>query len=169
MQRSINKKIGSCLLRFTPSPSPALLTRHHYSHFPLSRLLTLSQFLHSSPSFNHNLQQPSSYCKFPENGALFFAPRPILRNFLCSCGTSLDSNRHCINRSEYFFFFEDFFTRAKEVKNIEINDQQFGVWLTTSSHVMLAEVVHSAADFANQPLLAYGLSSSRRAPDAIHP
>lgn len=106
MQRSINKKIGSCLLRFTPSPSPALLTRHHYSHFPLSRLLTLSQFLHSSPSFNHNLQQPSSYCKFPENGALFFAPRPILRNFLCSCGTSLDSNRHYINRSEYFFFFE---------------------------------------------------------------
>ncbi|RVW13890.1 Metal tolerance protein C4 [Vitis vinifera] len=153
MQRSINKKIGSCLLRFTPSPSPALLTRHHYSHFPLSRLLTLSQFLHSSPSFNHNLQQPSSYCKFPENGALFFAPRPILRNFLCSCGTSLDSNRHYINRN--------FFTRAKEVKNIEINDQH--------SHVMLAEVVHSAADFANQALLAYGLSSSRRAPDAIHP
>ncbi|CBI18481.3 unnamed protein product, partial [Vitis vinifera] len=34
---------------------------------------------------------------------------------------------------------------------------------------MLAEVVHSAADFANQALLAYGLSSSRRAPDAIHP
>ncbi|XP_034696244.1 metal tolerance protein C4-like [Vitis riparia] len=180
MQRSINKKIGSCLLRFTPNPSPALLTRHHYSHFPLSRLLTLSQFLHSSPSFNHSLQQPSSYCKFPENGALFFAPRPILRNFLCSCGTSLDSNRHYINRN--------FFTRAKEVKNIEINDQhsqravrtalwcnflvfslKFGVWLTTSSHVMLAEVVHSAADFANQALLAYGLSSSRRAPDAIHP
>ncbi|KAL6312456.1 hypothetical protein AAG906_021672 [Vitis piasezkii] len=83
---------------------------------------------------------------------------------------------------------ETFFTRAKEVKNIEINDQhsqravrtalwcnflvfslKFGVWLTTSSHVMLAEVVHSAADFANQALLAYGLSSSRRAPDAIHP
>lgn len=103
MQRSINKKIGSCLLRFTPNPSPAFLTRHHNSHFPLSRLLTLSQFLHSSPSFNHNLQQPSSYCKFPENGALFFAPRPILRNFLCSCGASLDSNRHYINRSEYFF------------------------------------------------------------------
>ncbi|KAG4400255.1 hypothetical protein GLYMA_07G020100v4 [Glycine max] len=34
---------------------------------------------------------------------------------------------------------------------------------------MLAEVVHSVADFANQALLAYGLSSSRRAPDAIHP
>ncbi|XP_060970757.1 metal tolerance protein C4 isoform X2 [Cannabis sativa] len=34
---------------------------------------------------------------------------------------------------------------------------------------MLAEVIHSVADFANQALLAYGLSSSRRAPDAIHP
>uniref|UniRef100_A0A0E0KNS1 Cation efflux protein transmembrane domain-containing protein n=1 Tax=Oryza punctata TaxID=4537 RepID=A0A0E0KNS1_ORYPU len=37
------------------------------------------------------------------------------------------------------------------------------------SHVMLAELVHSVADFANQALLAYGLSSSRRAPDALHP
>lgn len=44
-----------------------------------------------------------------------------------------------------------------------------GVWLLTASHVMLAEVVHSAADFANQALLAYGLNSSRRAPDALHP
>ncbi|GLJ26963.1 hypothetical protein SUGI_0527910 [Cryptomeria japonica] len=44
-----------------------------------------------------------------------------------------------------------------------------GVWLMTASHVMLAEVVHSAADFANQALLYYGLNSSRRAPDALHP
>ncbi|KAJ8770565.1 hypothetical protein K2173_018056 [Erythroxylum novogranatense] len=81
-----------------------------------------------------------------------------------------------------------FFTRAKQIKRIEFNDQhsqravttalwcnflvfslKFGVWLSTSSHVMLAEVVHSIADFANQALLAYGLSSSRRAPDALHP
>ncbi|CAN1139584.1 Metal tolerance protein C4 [Linum perenne] len=81
-----------------------------------------------------------------------------------------------------------FFTRAKQVKQIEISDQhsqravttalwcnflvfslKFGVWFTTSSHVMLAEVVHSIADFANQALLAYGLRSSRRAPDALHP
>lgn len=27
---------------------------------------------------------------------------------------------------------------------------KFGVWLATSSHVILAEVVHSVADFANQ-------------------
>ncbi|XP_022992431.1 metal tolerance protein C4-like isoform X2 [Cucurbita maxima] len=36
-----------------------------------------------------------------------------------------------------------------------------------SCHV--GKVVHSVADFANQALLAYGLSSSRRAPDALHP
>ncbi|CAL1386775.1 unnamed protein product [Linum trigynum] len=86
------------------------------------------------------------------------------------------------------FLRRGFFTRAKQVKKIEITDQhsqravttalwcnflvfslKFGVWFMTSSHVMLAEVVHSIADFANQVLLAYGLSSSRRAPDALHP
>ncbi|XP_021761911.1 metal tolerance protein C4-like [Chenopodium quinoa] len=85
-------------------------------------------------------------------------------------------------------FHRNFFTRAKEVKRIEVTDQhsqravttalwcnflvfslKFGVWMTTSSHVMLAEVIHSVADFANQALLAYGLSSSRRGPDALHP
>ncbi|GMI73076.1 hypothetical protein like AT1G51610 [Hibiscus trionum] len=84
--------------------------------------------------------------------------------------------------------YRSFFTRAKPIKKIEITDQhsqravttalwcnflvfslKFGVWLATSSHVMLAEMVHSLADFANQALLAYGLSSSRRAPDALHP
>ncbi|XP_078165736.1 cation efflux family protein [Carex rostrata] len=53
--------------------------------------------------------------------------------------------------------------------NFLVFSLKFGVYLTTSSHVMLAELVHSAADFANQALLAYGLSSSRRAPDAMHP
>ncbi|CAH8392699.1 unnamed protein product [Eruca vesicaria subsp. sativa] len=33
----------------------------------------------------------------------------------------------------------------------------------------MAEVVHSVADFPNTALLAYGLSSSRRAPDTPHP
>ncbi|KAL9275446.1 Metal tolerance protein C4-like protein [Drosera capensis] len=87
-------------------------------------------------------------------------------------------------------FRRHFFKWSKEPKRIEISDidehshravrtalwcnflvfsLKFGVWLTTSSHVMLAEVVHSVADFANQVLLAYGLTSSRRAPDAIHP
>ncbi|XP_074268070.1 metal tolerance protein C4-like [Silene latifolia] len=85
-------------------------------------------------------------------------------------------------------FHRSFFTRAKEVKQIEVSDQhsqravttalwcnflvfslKIGVWFATSSHVMLAEAIHSIADFANQALLAYGLSSSRRGPDAIHP
>lgn len=44
-----------------------------------------------------------------------------------------------------------------------------GVWVMTTSHVMLAEAVHSLADLANQALLAYGLVSSRRAPDDLHP
>ncbi|ERN07453.1 hypothetical protein AMTR_s00019p00252390 [Amborella trichopoda] len=53
--------------------------------------------------------------------------------------------------------------------NFLVFSLKFGVWLETSSHVMLAEVIHSLADFANQALLAYGLNSSRRAPDALHP
>ncbi|CAA7408245.1 unnamed protein product [Spirodela intermedia] len=53
--------------------------------------------------------------------------------------------------------------------NFLVFSLKFGVWLVTSSHVMLAEMIHSIADFANQALLAYGLSSSRRAPDAMHP
>ncbi|XP_027126767.1 metal tolerance protein C4-like isoform X1 [Coffea arabica] len=85
-----------------------------------------------------------------------------------------------------FTFSRGFFTRPKRIK-IEVDDHgqravttalwcnflvfslKFGVWFATSSHVMLAEVVHSIADFLNQALLAYGLSSSKRAPDAIHP
>ncbi|WMV22575.1 hypothetical protein MTR67_015960, partial [Solanum verrucosum] len=38
-----------------------------------------------------------------------------------------------------------------------------------SSHVILAEALHSLADIANQALLAYGLNSSKRAPDSTHP
>ncbi|KAD6794817.1 hypothetical protein E3N88_05713 [Mikania micrantha] len=80
-----------------------------------------------------------------------------------------------------------YITRPKKIKKIEVDDHsqravstalwcnflvfslKFGVWLATSSHVMLAEVVHSVADFANQALLLYGLNSSKRAPDALHP
>lgn len=85
-------------------------------------------------------------------------------------------------------FTRSYITRAKKIEKITTIDDhgqravttalwcnflvfslKFGVWLSTSSHVMLAEVIHSVADFANQALLAYGLSSSRRAPDALHP
>ncbi|XP_020692625.1 metal tolerance protein C4 isoform X1 [Dendrobium catenatum] len=53
--------------------------------------------------------------------------------------------------------------------NFLVFSLKFGVWLATSSHVMLAEMVHSFADIANQVLLAYGLNSSKRGPDALHP
>ncbi|KAF5956963.1 hypothetical protein HYC85_004188 [Camellia sinensis] len=94
---------------------------------------------------------------------------------------SFDSNHHhhcCFRRS--------FFTRAKEIKKLEVQHDHrsvlvaflctfclFGlervVWDMAGAMSCWHEVVHSAADFANQALLAYGLSSSRRAPDAIHP
>ncbi|KAL6585276.1 Metal tolerance protein C4 [Orobanche minor] len=92
------------------------------------------------------------------------------------------SSNHC-----QLYFTRSLLTRAKKIERIKVEDHgqravttalwcnflvfslKFGVWLSTSSHVMLAEVVHSVADFANQALLAYGLSSSRRAPDALHP
>ncbi|XP_020083108.1 metal tolerance protein C4 [Ananas comosus] len=85
-------------------------------------------------------------------------------------------------------FARNYSLRVAKVKRAEFDDEtsqravntalwcnflvfslKFGVWMSTSSHVMLAELVHSVADFANQALLAYGLSSSRRAPDAMHP
>ncbi|CAH9076995.1 unnamed protein product [Cuscuta europaea] len=93
-----------------------------------------------------------------------------------------------LNLNHRLFLRHCFLTRAKrKITEIEVEDHgqravttalwcnflvfslKFGVWFATSSHVMLAEMVHSLADFANQALLAYGLSSSRRAPDALHP
>ncbi|KAH8932154.1 hypothetical protein BDL97_19G058600 [Sphagnum fallax] len=53
--------------------------------------------------------------------------------------------------------------------NFLVFSLKIGVWSMTSSHVMLAESIHSLADLANQALLAYGLVSSKRAPDALHP
>ncbi|KAL3680156.1 hypothetical protein R1sor_023112 [Riccia sorocarpa] len=53
--------------------------------------------------------------------------------------------------------------------NFLVFSLKLGVWVMTSSHVMLAEAIHSLADLANQGLLAYGLMSSKRAPDAMHP
>ncbi|PIA37108.1 hypothetical protein AQUCO_03100095v1 [Aquilegia coerulea] len=87
----------------------------------------------------------------------------------------------------HYIIHHNFYTRVAKGKKTDIDDHsqravntalwanflvfslKFGVWLMTSSHVILAEVIHSVADFANQALLAYGLSSSRRAPDALHP
>ncbi|KAI7737961.1 hypothetical protein M8C21_004923, partial [Ambrosia artemisiifolia] len=96
-----------------------------------------------------------------------------------------DANyRYSIHR---IYAHSSLITRPKKLTKIEVDDHsqravstalwcnflvfslKFGVWIATSSHVMLAEVVHSVADFANQALLLYGLNSSKRAPDALHP
>ncbi|CAI9753821.1 unnamed protein product [Fraxinus pennsylvanica] len=121
----------------------------------------------------------------------FIASPVQLRNFAAAnslCRAIPVSNFIALNASSrQLSLARGFFTRAKKIKKIEVVDHgqravttalwcnflvfslKFGVWLSTSSHVILAEVVHSVADFANQALLAYGLSSSRRAPDALHP
>ncbi|NP_001312006.1 metal tolerance protein C4-like [Nicotiana tabacum] len=127
---------------------------------------------------------PSSQLSGGSPSSSSFALRSIL---------SVNSSRNVvllssISRSNsHLFFSRGLITRAKKIRTIEVDDHgqravttalwcnflvfslKFGVWFVSSSHVMLAEVVHSVADFANQALLAYGLNSSRRAPDAIHP
>ncbi|CAN4098061.1 unnamed protein product [Withania somnifera] len=126
----------------------------------------------------------NAYNKFQCLSPCSFALRSIF---------SVNSLRNVVSSSVYrnsshLFFSRGLITRAKKIKTIEVVDDhgqravttalwcnflvfslKFGVWFVSSSHVMLAEVVHSIADFANQALLAYGLSRSRRAPDAIHP
>ncbi|XP_050228441.1 metal tolerance protein C4 [Mercurialis annua] len=131
------------------------------------------------------------FVQHPHTTALYsFLLNPTLANQAESRGfvTRCHSSSYYYHNHHRYLARRSFFRRAKQVKNIEIHDQhsqravttalwcnflvfslKFGVWWTTSSHVMLAEVVHSVADFANQALLAYGLSSSRRAPDALHP
>lgn len=141
---------------------------------------------HTSTSELHEETKPhSDAChKFQCHSPSSFALRSIF---------SVNSPRNVVSSSIYrnsshLFFSRGLITRAKKIKTIEVVDDhgqravttalwcnflvfslKFGVWFVSSSHVMLAEVVHSVADFANQALLAYGLSSSRRAPDAIHP
>ncbi|KAL9247225.1 hypothetical protein vseg_020678 [Gypsophila vaccaria] len=161
--------------------------------------LTHNRFSTSNSLLNHNNCGNSTYFTSSNPRKSILEPSifaPINSTFL---GGILSSNSYCkrVNLSPPFVFdftpksfpfHRSFFTRAKEVKRIEVDDQhsqravttalwcnflvfslKIGVWFATSSHVMLAEAVHSVADFANQALLAYGLSSSRRGPDAIHP
>ncbi|XP_044485675.1 metal tolerance protein C4 [Mangifera indica] len=139
---------------------------------------------HSLNNDNFHLFSPATLLRGP--CSLHCSKRFVLLGFV----SFENGSRHYRSQRQYrqFFSYRNFFTRAKQVKKIEFSDEhshravktalwcnflvfslKFGVWLTTSSHVMLAEVVHSVADFANQVLLAYGLNSSRRAPDALHP
>ncbi|KAJ9168642.1 hypothetical protein P3X46_020142 [Hevea brasiliensis] len=148
-----------------------LLTQHNNNENPNTNTGLEGNFAKQVFSFSSFTQ---SRCFFTSNSSNKFL-------FLGLVSFDNQSYHHYSTR-------RNFFTRAKQVKKIEINDQhsqravktalwcnflvfslKFGVWLASSSHVMLAEVVHSVADFANQVLLAYGLSSSKRAPDALHP
>ncbi|XP_038898775.1 metal tolerance protein C4 isoform X2 [Benincasa hispida] len=142
---------------------------HRSSSFSFRFLCTSSppSLFDSKTPQHHQQQQPE--CdghRIPLIGTHFQSRR---LSSLSSCSRrsvllgliSLDSNRARPLLNHHYAFHRGFFTRAKPVQRIEFNDYH--------SHVMLAEVVHSVADFANQALLAYGLSSSRRAPDALHP
>ncbi|KAJ9183230.1 hypothetical protein P3X46_007118 [Hevea brasiliensis] len=172
------------------------LSRLHYSQKHTSSvsssilwnkdlILSLTQYNSNNENCNTNscldpnfAKQVLSFGSFAQSRGSFTSNR-----FLFLGLVSLDNQNY-----HNYSIRRNFFRRAKQVKKIEINDKhsqravtialwcnflvfslKFGVWLASSSHVMLAEVVHSVADFANQALLAYGLSSSRRAPDALHP
>ncbi|KAF3430969.1 hypothetical protein FNV43_RR25699 [Rhamnella rubrinervis] len=165
-------------LRHHSSPSPNLsqFLLFHYSDSNPTRHHAQYHHLHGS-TLSHNSAFSHSQLR-----CLFSVPHCSKQLLLLSSDANHYQNHH------HQYFHRSFFTRAKHVKKIEVNDYhsqravttalwcnflvfslKFGVWLVTSSHVLLAEVVHSIADFANQALLAYGLSSSRRAPDALHP
>ncbi|KAG5619443.1 hypothetical protein H5410_019267 [Solanum commersonii] len=65
---------------------------------------------------------------------------------------------------KHLLFSRGLFTKSfNKTKAVETIDDH------SSSHVILAEALHSLADIANQALLAYGLNSSKRAPDSTHP
>jgi len=55
------------------------------------------------------------------------------------------------------------------VGNTVVMIAKFAGWLLTGSGAMLSEGIHSFADVGNQVLLAVGLRSSQRSPDAQHP
>ncbi|WCJ28542.1 Zinc transporter 9 [Euphorbia peplus] len=165
---------------------------HSQNHNPSSLLWSKDcRFLFTLHNQNSQFLPISTDAHLPNfsNASYFTQPRSFF-TFNCSKGSPiLDFVPPSDQASNHYYLTRrGFFRRAKQVQKIEISDQhsqravttalwcnflvfslKFGVWFTTSSHVMLAEVVHSVADFANQALLAYGLSSSRRAPDAIHP
>ncbi|KAL0441272.1 UNVERIFIED_CONTAM: Metal tolerance protein C4 [Sesamum radiatum] len=146
--------------------------RYHYSPFTCS----IAQIHISCPSTepeNPTLQE-NKFINHPRllHCDISIPPRfsqrlgfASFRNFLAANSSSgaVRLSNLILPSSSYhqqLHFTRGLLTRAKKIEKIEVDDH---------GHVMLAEVVHSVADFANQALLAYGLSSSRRAPDALHP
>ncbi|CAH1425381.1 unnamed protein product [Lactuca virosa] len=160
------------------------LQRRHLSPL-LTRILDPPPQPNHNNNHNHPLLSRSYHHLRPISDRRLLNPpfslqRPVTPDSPPSTIISNDANyRYSIHRS--------FITRPKKIKKIEVDDHsqravttalwcnflvfslKLGVWLFTSSHVMLAETVHSVADFANQALLLYGLNSSKRAPDALHP
>ncbi|GMI86094.1 hypothetical protein like AT1G51610 [Hibiscus trionum] len=156
-------------------------SNHTSSSIIVNSSFTVSQFDFVNPQ-NQSFFQFSPYTA--NSGRVRASKRCVLLGFVLPT----DDRTSYQHRPHFYSSYHSFFTRAKPIKKIEITDHhsqravttalwcnflvfslKFGVWLASSSHVMLAEMVHSLADFANQALLAYGLSSSRRAPDALHP
>ncbi|XP_059299519.1 metal tolerance protein C4-like [Lycium ferocissimum] len=178
-------------------PTPRVLSalrcyRHRYQgSYSLSAALEKFDFdaFHSCSSKHEEETEPhfNTYHKLQRNPCS--SPSSFALRSIFSVNSSRNVVSSSISRnSSHLFLSRGLLTRAKKIKTIEVVDDhgqravttalwcnflvfslKFGVWFVSSSHVMLAEVVHSVADFANQALLAYGLSSSRRAPDAIHP
>ncbi|XP_038983744.1 metal tolerance protein C4-like isoform X2 [Phoenix dactylifera] len=176
----------SLLLSTRRSPFPPSVA----SESILAPFASSSSLLHP-PFGREDKAPPCGFLLFTSAaGARFFRALDSSLNLskACSRDFSLSARPSGIGSSAALLsFFRTYSLRVAKVKRAEFDDTsqravttalwcnflvfslKFGVWLSTSSHVMLAEVVHSVADFANQALLAYGLNSSRRAPDALHP
>ncbi|XP_041024860.1 metal tolerance protein C4 isoform X2 [Juglans microcarpa x Juglans regia] len=157
--------------------------QNHPSLRSFGSLRTLPYFPLFQPSHHENrdpsqsLTHSKSYnSKFGSFVQLLSPHSPVAgssERFVLLGLVSLDGlHRHHYHR---YSSHRNFFTRAKQVKKINTADEhsqravttalwcnflvfslKFGVWLSTSSHVMLAEVVHSVADFANQLWLFQG-------------
>ncbi|XP_024979467.1 metal tolerance protein C4 isoform X1 [Cynara cardunculus var. scolymus] len=155
----------------------SFLSRRHLSPL-LTRILDPPP-----PQRNHPIQSHHHHHSIPHqqpHPRFLISPFSFYSSIISSSSISYNAN-YCYSSHRSFI------TRPKKINKIEVDDHsqravttalwcnflvfslKFGVWLFTSSHVMLAEVVHSVADFANQALLLYGLRSSKRAPDALHP
>lgn len=163
--------------------------RRRHSYFSgFSPCSVIPPTIHSSPSRSEsNDSFPHYYSPLARPQPRLCIPIVRLAPIQFGCRGLLDSPSVSSTFHHHLLFSRGFFTRPKKIPKIEVDDHgqravttalccnflvfslKFGVWFVTSSHVILAEVVHSVADFANQALLAYGLMSSKRAPDALHP
>lgn len=169
-------------------PNEASINHSYNYNSPL--ISSLYKFISPPCSYNNSAPPPKPNYRFVgAQGGFFLSPSPSRPSFIYSRHHVVSSAPNSLQCSfpHYYSFSRGFLTRSKKLERIEVEDHgqravttalwcnflvfslKFGVWFVSSSHVMLAEVIHSVADFANQALLAYGLSSSKRAPDALHP